>query len=923
MHMILCHGPVDRITNIRVDERVAWLGGSTGGAINVAASELFGGETREGGISGPVDFEMGRPSQGRNSYLQAQLGADVPAFRGVVGAVLRHCYLGLNPYLKKWSFRATRIMVRQDGLEQWYPGKAQVGSAWTGPQAIYIALDTSTSMNEFTANGETRMANAQAAISSLLDYIKGLSGSSGYAVSLMGVAWGGLRTRQYLNATESDITALKAWFNALGNGEDTDFRTAVAPAAAFFSNVGSSPRRTVLFLTDGLPTDRTETDPSIIASQAAATLFAIPNVNSYAFNIDLADTRYTAAMDNTPEDGVPVVSGGDPDTIMSSLASSLGGVLDMNPAHIIRECLTDPDWGMGYPESDIDDVSFRKAADALFIETMGISLLWDRQMPIEDFVTEIIKHINASLYVDRVTGLFKLKLIRADYNKADLLVLNEDHITKVDNASRPTIGELVNSVTVNYWNSLTGKNASVTVQDQALIQMQGSVINTTLQYPGFTNASVASRVALRSIQTLSTPLLSCTVYTDRTAASLNVGDVFRMSWPDLEVNDLVMRVMQIALGDGKTNVIKLTCIEDAFAFPETSTVVPPDGSEWEPPGGPPLVAPSQLAFEAPYYELVQASGQAAVDSQLAAGPDLGYLMAAATVPSGAINAVMSVNSGGGYEDNAALDFCPGTTLTAAVDRESTVWSVDSISRADLVVIGQHAQVGNELVRLDAIDTLAGTITVGRGILDTLPDEHASGAAVLFWDNYSAVDPTEYVLGETLLTKVLPTTGQGTLALDQATAMPVQMSSRAIRPYPPARVQIDGEYYPPLVGPHPVITWRYRDRTQQTGGLFIDWYDDSDVGPEVGTTVRVQVWSPDETILLDEQDNLTGNTAALNLDLGYSAVVVVVQTERGGYPCLRPIKIPLDIPITPLSFIFTNDPYTPPAGNAVDFTFEVP
>ncbi len=44
----------------------------------------------------------------------------------------------------------------------------------------------------------------------------------------------------------------------------------------------------------------------------------------------------------------------------------------MNPAHIIRECLTNSVWGIGVSESNIDDVSFKKAADTLFDEQMGM-----------------------------------------------------------------------------------------------------------------------------------------------------------------------------------------------------------------------------------------------------------------------------------------------------------------------------------------------------------------------------------------------------------------------------------------------------------------------------------------------------------------------------------------------------------------------
>src|SRR6185503_15926536 len=102
----------------------------------------------------------------------------------------------------------------------------------------------------------------------------------------------------------------------------------------------------------------------------------------------------------------------------------------------------------------------------------------------------VIEHIDGTLFVDRKTGKFKLKLVRADYVEASLLTLDYSNVDKVTDFVRPTFGELTNSVTVQYWNYQTRKDASVTIQDIALSQMQGTTINTTVQYPGFTKQAI-------------------------------------------------------------------------------------------------------------------------------------------------------------------------------------------------------------------------------------------------------------------------------------------------------------------------------------------------------------------------------------------------------------------------------------------------
>lgn len=802
MHMILCHGPIDFIRYITVDKRNAWSGNSTGGQISIAAEGLFGGEEREGGVSGLVDIEMGRNDQGRNSYLLSKLGPDVPTFRKVVGMVLRQCYLGLNPYLKTWGFRGQRIHVRQDGLAQWYDAKAEITARVLG---LTDTWKYKTEPPGSSANYSSPSYDDSA-------WAEGPGGFGNYAPGFNTppantIIFGGV-----VPTTAGNIVWIRKDLGPIANG----------------------PLFVEAWHDDGCEIWFNGTKLTIQEESYFHSVTAVPGEIISGTGSNVVVCKVTDSFKN----GAP---SGSPTYIYAGL--QMIGQADMNPAHIIRECLTDPDWGMGYAEADVDDDAFEYAADLLYDENMGISILWDRQTPIEDFINEIVKHISASLYVDRATGKFVLKLIRDDYDKDDLLVLDESHIQKVEGATRPTAGELVNSVTAVYWNASTGENGSVTVQDQALIQMQGAVVNTTLQYPGFTNSVITSKAALRALVSLSTPLLSCTVYADRTAASLNIGDVFRMQWPDLEVNDVVMRVTGLALGDGRSNVVKLTVVEDVFSFPEVATVVVggPPGTDPSDPSAPARAAEVRAAMEMPYYEAVQQQGQATVDSTLSAGPDAGYVMAACARPGAELTAVMQTDPGTGFEDANVFDFCPGATLSAPVAQaDTTLHVVDGVD-LDLVELGTYAAVGPELVRIDAIDEGAGTVTVGRGVLDTVPVAHAAGEYVVFLDQDNAADPTEYASGEQVDVRLLPSSGSGRVPEGDAYVDTVELAGRAFRPYPPGKVQVNGEYFPAVVTGDLAFTWAHRDRLQQTSGTLYD-FTAGDIGPEVGVTYTARVYN---------------------------------------------------------------------------------
>lgn len=845
IHMVLVHGPIDYLKRIVVDGRTAWRGRATGGPISISQANLFGGESREGGISGSLDVDMGYPDQPRNSYLQGQLGFSIPAFRGVVSIILKKFYLGMNPYLKRWSFRAQRIHVRQNGLEQWYNSRAAIPN----PDLIDQVLnETFPSLSGYSV------------ISGSSDDFNLVSDDYGSCLEITGVEniisvsrlrktlpggsqdWDNIRIKFKIVSYDDEDCGVFEMFDSSGNllfnftpvrdkAVDPSRRAHISfssgTSGLILSNgvldIGVWYQLNLLFNGSNISGDISEVvSGTIIKSHDGSSIFTYAPVASVVFrNENFSDNGGVSRWDD--------------------IQIFLGTHSDMNPAHIIRECLTDPDWGMGYPETDIDDESFEAAADKLFSESMGISLLWDRQMALESFVQEVVKHISATLYVSRTTGKFVLKLIRDDYILEDLLVVGEADIEKIENSSRPNYGELVNSITVNYWDAGTGGTGSITVQDSALIQQEGSVINTTLQFPGFTNRSICSKVALRNLRSFSTPLLNCTVYTNRKTSGLNIGDVFRLVWPNLEI-DTPVRIQGMALGDGKNNRVKLTVVEDVFGLPKSSPSTT-DPGEWVDPISEPEPCIHRLLVEAPYYEVVQMIGQTDADLRLNSSPETGYIIQSAVAPPGsAINSVLSVNSGTGYEDSAILDFCPTALLSSPLSYTSTTISVSSAEELDDVTVGTHAQIDDEIVRIDDVDLDLLVITVGRGCLDTCPRPHSSGTRIFFWDVYSVSDSTEYLMSEEIFTKVLPTTGQGTLDISVAPEDSVILNQRAFRPYPPGDFRVDGLSYPVSyspVGTSLEITWAHRDRIQQTSGFIYD-HTEGDIGPEAGVSYRLDV-----------------------------------------------------------------------------------
>lgn len=800
MHMILCHGPVDKLTRIEVDDRVAWEGEEGGGQIYIDKGSLFGGDSKEGGIKGYVDIEMGATTQGQNSYLVSAVASDVPGFRGVVGAVLRQLYLGLNPYLKAWSFRAQRIHKRTGtGATQWYDAKSEVSEIVWNREDIW----------KYKTENPGSPANYSAANYDDSGWSEGQGGFGNYAPGYntppaKTIIFGGtvpttagniIWIRKTIGPIVNKDLILEAW-------HDDGAQIWVNGHAVTLESIDYFHSRTRI--------------PAEYVSSTGNNVIAMK------------------VTDSSPSGTATYIYAG----------IQVNGRPDMNPAHIIRECLTDPDWGLGYADSDIDSTSFTAAADTLYDEQLGMSLLWDRQKSIEDFIQDVVRHIDASLYVSRTTGKFVLKLVRDDYDVGDLITLDPSCIAKVANPQRRLFGELVNSVTVGYWNGITGKDATVTVTDTAMVQQQGQVINTTVQYPGFTTVRNATLAAQRDLRSLSTPFLSCTIYCDSTAKDLNIGDTFKFTWPRWQIQDKVMRVTGMAFGDGKSNQVRVTCTEDVFATP-TVAVVSGDGSSWVDPSQPPDAVTEQIAEEVPYYELAQNLGQTAIDNTLVSNSEVGYVMAAAGKPGTAINSRLHTDAGTGYEDVGVLDFCPYGELTLDISRTQTSITLTNVSSLASIAVGSYAQIGEgdtaELVRVDSVNTTTNVITIGRGCLDTVPHLHSAGDAVYFWDAYNGYDPTEYTMSEVIDVKITPIAGQGELDIADAVAMSVTLNQRAYRPYAPGQFKINATYYPSTtLSGTLTVTWVDRDRTQQTSGTIYD-HTAAAIGPEAGTTYRLRCY----------------------------------------------------------------------------------
>ena len=171
------------------------------------------------------------------------------------------------------------------------------------------------------------------------------------------------------------------------------------------------------------------------------------------------------------------------------------GAIGMNPAHIVYEVITNPDWGMGYPASQIDTANFLIAATQLQAEGTGLCLLWNRQDTIENFLQTLMDYMAAVLVSSPTTGLFQLNLIRGGYDIATLPVFTQDDVIELSSKEDSSITGCTNEMVVKFFDPINKINQICTLQALGAIQAQRVVVSTVKEYPGIATMDLASRVA--------------------------------------------------------------------------------------------------------------------------------------------------------------------------------------------------------------------------------------------------------------------------------------------------------------------------------------------------------------------------------------------------------------------------------------------
>jgi hypothetical protein len=566
-----------------------------------------------------------------------------------------------------------------------------------------------------------------------------------------------------------------------------------------------------------------------------------------------------------------------------------GSIMAMNPAHIIYECLTNKSWGRGLPTSMIDGDdggTFVTAANALCEEGFGLCFIWKRQEDVGPFIQIVLEHIGATLYLNPVTGRMSLRLIRADYDEEDLplftpssglLDIKEDDSSSQDSA--------FNEVISTGHDPNTDTDIQVRVPNLAARHSQGAANSEPKDYPGIPTKALLLRVTQRDLKAHASGLKNFQVILDRRGWQLTPGAPFRVSDPRRGIENIVLRVGEKSGGSTRDGRISIKALQDVYAMPSSSFIEPVE-STWTPPATEAETAEGVLV-EADYRQVVKAVGATQAGDLDETAAFAGTLALAPQPTMLEYDLAIRLQGEAEFQVNRTANFTGSGKLTAAITPLQTSFTIDEVYQITEDNIGQAILIDDEQMHLTDYDEDTGTMTVERGVADTIPAEHADNARVWTIDDDYGWDFREFVSGETVEAKVLTRTSSDLLEEEFAPTLSLGLSGRQGRPYPPGDVKVDGTSIYLLgttVVPEPDLTWTHRDRLLQADVLVS--HTEASVGPEAGTTYTARVFGSDGVTLLREEDLIAGTTwqydaTMQTADGSPGGVWMELESERDG------------------------------------------
>lgn len=490
---------------------------------------------------------------------------------------------------------------------------------------------------------------------------------------------------------------------------------------------------------------------------------------------------------------------------------------DANPMNVIYEIMVNTDYGLKIPAADIDTTNFTAASSTLSAEGNGFSMILDREMEAREMLRLVEEQIDGVTFQDPITGKWKINLARFDYDINTVREITAGKGIAVESFSRGSWKETTNIVRSSFVDRADDyKQTYGLAQDMANQLIQGGVnISTTINYPGCKNRALGNQLAWRDLRGLSYPLAKLSVVVDRTFYDVQPGSVLAFTDPDLGFTKLPVRVQDIDLGEILENRIALELVQDIFSF-QVGRFSDPGDTGWTPPSDTLVAFTEQIAFEAPRGFVSRDPDFLGIGERIWAGAvregnEVSFKIVerhSTETPSGSfvedgevfgfmfLGTLTSNLDAGTATPTPTVNITPAAGLTqsriegAFVDNPSLVDQGENL--LNLILIN------NEFMLVQSAANGTGNTVdlsnVRRAALDSVHEDHVATDKVYMVFVGGGLGESTIPTPNNVHVKLLPRSATDELAEAAATQIAFTMADRYRRPYPPAKLELDGTHF---------------------------------------------------------------------------------------------------------------------------------
>ncbi|SEW19712.1 Uncharacterised protein [[Haemophilus] ducreyi] len=329
---------------------------------------------------------------------------------------------------------------------------------------------------------------------------------------------------------------------------------------------------------------------------------------------------------------------------------------------------------------------------------------------------------------------------------------------------------------------------------------------------------------------------------DMRASELKHGDVFKVHLPERGIESAVFRVG--AIENGNESELIVTCMQDVFGLPAANYSTQKSESLYVPPDYTAKPINEARLLEVPYHVLPLVLSEAEFAF---VKPTDCFVWSLATQPSAlSVGYEMLVDAGAGYTQTTTGSFTPYIKLEEPATAYQTTFKFKLEGDYAALQYAEAVMIDDEIIRIDAVDFKTGTMTVGRGCADTIPQAHKANTIVWCYLLAAGTDETKYTVNEMLKAKLLTRTQIETLSEDAASVLTLTTQQRQARPYPPANVKIDGAFVDKIADSSAfTLTWAHRDRDIQADQLIAHTDDSTALGK--GVSYKIDLMDGDNIV----------------------------------------------------------------------------